>query len=263
MWNSSSFNPSRIVALLTDFGSKDHYVGVVKGRILSEVKKIYPLFVDLTHEIPPQDVKRGALYLKFSYNYFPSGTIFLAVVDPEVGTERKAILLISKNYFFVGPDNGIFSFILKNKEVRCYEIIKARVLRPPYSSTFQARDLFAISVAKLLNEEPIEEWTIPISKDQVKTLPFPEPEKIPGGYKLSIWLIDRFGNLITNFSKDLIKTPFEVWVNQKKVRLINTYAEGQDQEIIALFGSEGLLEIAIKNGSAYEVLGEPEIFVKT
>ncbi|MFN4196912.1 MAG: S-adenosyl-l-methionine hydroxide adenosyltransferase family protein [Caldimicrobium sp.] len=260
--NSYPFNLPRIVAFLTDFGYKDHYVGVVKGRILNEVKKIYPLFVDITHEIPPQDVKRAALYLKFSYNYFPSGTIFLTVVDPEVGTERNAILLVSENYFFVGPDNGIFSFILKNKDVTCYEIVKPRVLKAPYSFTFQARDLFAISVAKLLNEEPLEGWTIPISKDQLKTIPFPEPEIIPGGYKLSIWLIDHFGNLITNFSKDIISKPFEVWVNMKKVRLVNTYAEGQDKEIIALFGSEGLLEIAIKNSSAYEVLGEPEILVK-
>ncbi|MFN3504630.1 MAG: S-adenosyl-l-methionine hydroxide adenosyltransferase family protein [Caldimicrobium sp.] len=190
--SSYPFNLSRVVALLTDFGYKDHYVGVVKGRILKEIKKEYPIFVDITHEIAPQDIKRAALYLNFSYHYFPSGTIFLVVVDPEVGTEKKAILFT-------------------------------------YSSTFHARDLFAICVAKLLNQEPLEDWTKPVCKDELKLIPFPEPAVIPGGYKLSIWLIDHFGNLITNFSKDLIQAPFEVWVNNRKVRLVKTYAEGNDK----------------------------------
>lgn len=253
---------SRIVALLTDFGEKDHYVGVVKGRILQEVKGEYPYIIDITHAIPPQDVKRAALYLKFSYPYFPLGTIFLAVVDPGVGTERKALLLINENYFFIGPDNGIFTFILKNSQVFSYEILTSKTLKSPYSSTFHARDLFAIAVAKFLNKEPLEEWTNPIPKNSLKTLSFPEPEPLPDGYKLTPWYVDHFGNIITNFSVQNIPKSFEIWVNGKKIRFVKTYAEGEEGEIIALIGSDGLLEIAIKNESAFKKMGYPEIIIK-
>ncbi len=250
------------MALLTDFGQKDHYVGVVKGRILKEVKNKFPHFIDITHEIPPQDIKRAALYLKFSYPYFPEGTIFLAVVDPEVGTERKALLLYSATHFFVGPDNGIFTFILKNKDLLAFEIDKEKVLKPPFSSTFHARDLFAIAVGKLLKSEPLELWTKPISKEELKILPFSKPEPLEDGYKLTPWLVDRFGNIVTNLSKDDISGEFEVWIKEKKIRVVSTYAEGREGEIIALFGSEGFLEIAIKNHSAYEEIGFPEVIVK-
>lgn len=253
---------SRVVALLTDFGERDHYVGVVKGRILQDVKGEYPHLIDITHSIPPQDVKKASLYLKFSYPYFPPGTIFLAVVDPGVGTERKALLLISEDLFFIGPDNGIFTFILKNPYVDTYEILTSKILKPPFSSTFHARDLFAIAVAMLLNQEPLEKWTKPISKDTLRKLSFPEPELLPDGYKLSPWYVDHFGNIITNLSQRDAPKSFEIWVNGKKVKLVNTYAEGKEGEVIALFGSEGLLEIAIKNDSAFKKLGYPEIVIK-
>ncbi|MCD6549048.1 MAG: SAM-dependent chlorinase/fluorinase, partial [Thermodesulfobacterium sp.] len=105
---------SKIISLLTDFGVEDHYVGVVKGRILKELEKpINVNFIDITHNIPPQDVKKAALSLYFSYRYFPEGTIFLIIVDPGVGTERRAVVVKTKNFTFVGPDNGVFSLIYK------------------------------------------------------------------------------------------------------------------------------------------------------
>lgn len=253
---------SQIVAILTDFGLKDHYVGVVKGRILQEVRGTIPHFIDLSHEIPPQDIKKGALCLKFSHAYFPEGTIFLAVVDPGVGTTRRALLIHDHTYFYIGPDNGIFTFILKKPQVKTYEIVCQKVFKPPYSLTFHARDLFAIAVAKLLNQEPIENWATPISKEDLTLLYFPEPAPTKEGLEVSIWTIDHFGNLITNLSQDMIKEPFEVWVNNQRIRVVKTYAEGKERELIALFGSEGLLEIAIKNDSAYEKLGLPQIIIK-
>ncbi|MGC9108852.1 MAG: SAM hydrolase/SAM-dependent halogenase family protein [Caldimicrobium sp.] len=262
------FEPRGVVAFFSDFGVRDHYVGVVKGRILKELEEwdghsLEIKFIDITHEIPPQDVRKGALLLKFSYKYFPKGTIFLGIVDPGVGTERRALLIATPKYFFVGPDNGLFTFVLREQEpCYAYEIDVKKVIKFPYSSTFHGRDLFAPVVAKLLLREKIETFAKPIKKEKLVYLDFPYPLKIEEGFRLSIWYVDHFGNLITNFSKELADKPFEVWVNNKRVRLVSTYAEGREGEIVSLFGSEGLLEIAIKNGSAFEVLGYPEIEIR-
>jgi S-adenosylmethionine hydrolase len=158
-----------VVALLTDFGTKDHYASVVKGKILCGLDPSkYPVFVDITHEIPPQDVLKGALALFFAYKYFPKGTIFLCVVDPGVGTERKAIILQTEEHTFVGPDNGLFSFIIKKEPIKaCFEIDKEKVLEPPYSSTFQARDLFAPAVARLIKGEDLRSFAKELSKDEL------------------------------------------------------------------------------------------------
>lgn len=251
----------KVVALLTDFGIEDHYAGVVKARILKELEK--PLnvsFIDITHKIPPQDIRKAALSLYFSYKYFPEGTIFLVIVDPGVGTERKAIVIKTKKFTFIGPDNGVFSLVYeKNPDFSSFEIIKEKVLRPPYSSTFHGRDLFAPAVAYILSEVPFEEFLIPIPKEELKKLDFPFPEKTPNGYKLSIWYVDHFGNIITNLHKDMIKKPFKVLVNKREIPLVKSYGYAKKGELIALFGSEGLLEIAIREDSAFKALLNQEI----
>lgn len=251
----------KTVSLITDFGLQDHYVGVVKGRILQELK--IPLnvhFIDITHDIPPQDVRKGALALYFSYKYFPEGTIFLVIIDPEVGTERRAIVISTKEFIFVGPDNGVFSLIYEeNPDFEVFEIIKEKVLKPPYSFTFHGRDLFAPAVANLLNNIPWKEFLKPLSKEILKRLEFPSPQKTEKGYRLSIWYVDHFGNLITNFHKSMVKKAFKVLVNKKEVPLVKTYASAKKGEIVALFGSEGLLEISIREGVASKVLLNPEI----
>lgn len=257
----------KTVALLTDFGTKDHYVGVVKGRIMQEVLNVLPNpdfyvnFIDLSHEVPPQDIKKGALMLFFSYFYFPKNTIFLCIVDPGVGTERKPIIVKTPNYIFVGPDNGIFSLVyLKENNFECFEILEEKTLRPPFSSTFHGRDLFAPAVAFLLCNVPIENFTNKLSKDSLIRLEFTFPQKTKKGLKLSVWYIDRFGNIITNLHKDQLKgKAFKVLVNGKEVPLVKSYGYGKPGEIIALFGSEGLLEIAVNEGSAEKLLGLPEI----
>lgn len=258
---SSRLTPSGIVAILTDFGLMDHYVGVMKGRILAELLgEANPIFIDITHEIPPQDIRKGALKLKFAYPYFPQGTIFLVIVDPGVGTGRKAIVIVTEKYLFVGPDNGVFTFPAKEAQVlEVFEIDSEKVMRPPFSSTFHGRDLFAPAVAQLLRRVPVEIWTKPLSKEALTLLSFPEPKRTSNGYSLSIWDVDRFGNLITNFSKIMAKKHFKVLVNGQEVRRVNTYGEGRDGEILALFSSEGLLEIAIRNSSAADSLKDPQI----
>ncbi|PMP66969.1 MAG: hypothetical protein C0190_04430 [Thermodesulfobacterium geofontis] len=251
----------KVVALLTDFGIEDHYAGVVKARILRELKEPLNInFIDITHKIPPQDVRKGALSLYFSYKYFPEGTIFLVIVDPGVGTERKALVIKTEKFIFVGPDNGVFSLIYaENPEFLSFEIIENKVLKPPYSHTFHGRDLFASAVAYILSEIPFEEFLKPIPKENLKKLDFPFPEKTKKGYKLSIWYVDHFGNIITNLHKDIIKSPFRVLINKREIPLVKSYGYAKKGEFIALFGSEGLLEIAIREGSAFEILANPEI----
>ncbi len=251
----------KTVALLTDFGIEDHYAGVVKARILKELKKAQHInFIDITHKIPPQDVRKASLTLYFSYKYFPEDTVFLAIVDPGVGTERKAIVIKTRKFTFVGPDNGVFSLIYReNPDFSSFEIVKEKVLKPPYSSTFHGRDLFAPAVAFILSDVPQDEFLKPIPKENLKTLDFPLPEKTKEGYRLSVWYVDHFGNLITNLHKNMVKKSFKVLVNKKEVPLVKAYGYAKKGEPVALFGSEGLLEIAVREGSAFETLLNPEI----
>ncbi len=254
----------KVVALLTDFGVKDHYVGVVKGRILSFLKgKFSPYFIDITHEIPPQDIRRGALKLLFSYPYFPSGTIFLCVVDPGVGTKRRAIILTTERHIFVGPDNGLFTPIFQRESLTsCWEIEVEKILAPPYSTTFHARDLFAPVVAKLLIGEEPANFAQRVDPSQLVKIPFPKPTTTEKGIRVPVLDIDHFGNLITALSKEDCKQPFKVFIKGKEIPLLSTYGEGKRGELVALFGSEGYLEIAVVEGSAYQTLGLPEITIE-
>jgi len=258
----------KTVALLTDFGLEDHFVGVVKAKILKELyaepeyKNTVINFIDISHEIPPQDVKKAALELKFAYPHFPEDTIFLCVVDPGVGTERKVLVFKTEKYTFVAPDNGLLTLVLKKEEGVLWEVEKEKFFKPPFSSTFHARDLFAPLVAHLLKGKGLEGKAKKISPEEVSLLQFPDPQPLKDGFLLSVWYVDRFGNLFTNFSEEFAERKFEVFVNGKKVPLVKSYAYGEEGEVIALFGSEGLLEVAVKNRSAYEKLGIPEIKIK-
>ncbi len=254
----------KTIALLTDFGLKDHYAGVVKARILKEAQNLSDIhFIDITHEIPPQDIKKACILLYFSYKYFPENTIFLVVVDPGVGTQRKAIIIETEKYLFVGPDNGVFSLIYQeNPNFKAWEIDIRKVLKPPFSTTFHGRDLFAPAIAYILKGTPISEIASLLDKKNLIKLDFSLPEKTSDGYRLSIWYVDNFGNLITNFHQDMVEKPFEVIVNGKSVRFVKSYGYAEKGEIIALFGSEGLLEIAVREGSAVKLLNNPKIEIK-
>ena len=258
----------KLVALITDFGIKDHYVAVVKARILSEVSKNPSLkveFIDITHEIPPQDVLKAGVLLSFSYKYFPEGTIFLAVIDPGVGTERKAIILKTNRHFFVGPDNGLFTLVLeKEKEVECYEILREKVMLPPFSSTFHARDLFAPAVARVILEEDLLNFCLPTKKENLVKLKIGFAKLKKGEtIELKILCSDRFGNLITNLHEKDVEGRIEVKVNERKIPFVKTYAEAKPGELVCLFGSEGFLEIAINQGSAEKVLKPTDKIVVT
>jgi S-adenosylmethionine hydrolase len=246
-----------IITLLTDFGTKDHYVASMKGTILN----INPqcTLIDITHHINPHDIREGAFILANAYSSFPKGTIHLSVVDPGVGSPRKPILLVTENYFFVGPDNGLFTFALKREKVR-----KAVALNNPQyflshrSTTFHGRDLFAPVAAYLsLRVKPeafgseLDSWAeLDFKKARIK------------GRKLigEILHIDSFGNLISNIEKQQLfhfikEHPFLIKIGKRAIHgLKKGYWEGKRNEPIALIGSGGFLEFSIREGNAQKML---------
>jgi S-adenosylmethionine hydrolase len=243
-----------IITLLTDFGTKDGYVGAVKGVI----KRINPQaeIVDVTHDIDSYDVIGAAFALNNFYRYFPKGAIHLAVVDPGVGSLREPILIKTKDFFFVGPDNGIFSFIYQKEDITDIIIIsnKKYFLAEP-SSTFHARDIFAPVAAYLSLGIKTDEFGSP-AKECVKFI-IPQPESKGKGLRGEIIHIDRFGNLITNVPADLLenKRNAEILVSKRKIKGISrSYFEIKEQELGALIGSSDFLELAVNQGSAQTLL---------
>ena len=244
---------SGIVTLITDFGLRDEYAGAMKGAIL----KINPRcqVIDVTHQIEPQDVRRAAFVLKNTYPYYPAGTVHMVVVDPGVGTRRRPVILQKGGHFFVGPDNGVFTFVLSSDgKTEGYEITRRKVFLSPLSETFHGRDIFAPVAGHLsLGQDPKRFG--PRAVDFVRT-EWPRP-RLKGGKLLGqILFCDSFGNLITNISREeygslsagrplLIKG--EGWHID---RIHRTYGKGKPGDPMALFGSSGLLEIAIYGGSA-------------
>jgi hypothetical protein len=239
---------STIVTLTSDFGTKDAFAGSMKGVIL----KINPeaQLVDLTHEIGPQDVWEAAFALKTAYTYFPKGTVHLAVVDPGVGSNRRAIIVVTEGYYFVGPDNGIFSLIYKDADrLRVHHITASHYFLPNPGPTFHGRDVFAPVASWLSKGIPSGNFGEEI-EDYVK-LNVPVPKTGPQGLEGHIIHIDRFGNLITNITyKDFQALmpegpmPVAVTVGGKEIRgLKKFYAEAAPGEPSAIFNSSGYLEI--------------------
>jgi S-adenosylmethionine hydrolase len=233
-----------VITLLTDFGTVDYFVGAVKGAILS----VNPgaVIVDITHEIPPQDIETGAFTLLAAYETFPAGTIHVAVVDPGVGSERRPLIVSANEQFFVGPDNGLFSYIYdREPSHQSFHVTSDRYFRPSVSSTFHGRDIFAPVAAALSNGVAPEELGMLID-DEVRLPSLETP--------LRIIHIDRFGNCITNITRDL--SPGEIVVKGKTISEIRQfYGEGDDRSLFAIWGSAGFLEISVNGGSAAKVLG--------
>jgi S-adenosylmethionine hydrolase len=252
----------KIITLLTDFGSKDGYVGAVKGVI----KRINPQaeIVDVTHDIDSYDILGAAFAFSNFYKYFPKGTIHLAVVDPGVGSSRQPILVKTKDFFFVGPDNGVFSFIYQREDITDIIIISnKKYFLAESSSTFHARDIFAPVAAYLSLGIKIDEFGSP-AKECLKFI-LPQPESKGKSLKGEIIHIDRFGNLITNIPSDLLnkKKNIEIMVRKRKIKGISrSYFEiketcserSKSKELGALIGSSDFLELAVNQASAQKLL---------
>ncbi|MBI2501609.1 MAG: SAM-dependent chlorinase/fluorinase [Candidatus Latescibacteria bacterium] len=240
-----------LITLTSDFGLQDYYVGAMRGAILRLAPEAR--LVDLSHCIPPQDLLAGAWILRHAATEFPPGTVHLAVVDPGVGSARRPLVLASGGYLWVGPDNGLFSFALQTPGWRAYEIYHPELRGPRLSSTFHGRDLFAPAAAHLATGFPLESVGPPVS-DPVR-LEEASPRREEQGLLGQVIHVDRFGNLTTNIPGEAVASWGEGWrlclgTGQVLTRLCRTYAEAEPGALLALVGSAGLLEVAVKGGSA-------------
>jgi len=245
-------NHRPIITLLTDFGVADPYVGMMKGVIAGICSDAN--VIDISHDIPPEDVRTGAFFLERSFRYFPRGTVHIAVVDPGVGTSRAPLALRSEGHIFVGPDNGLLSFAAPRG--RGVVLRSAPYLLPRRSHTFHGRDVFAPAAAHLARGVALEE--LGPAKRGFARLAWPKPRKTRRGYRAEVLSIDRFGNLITNFEPshwDSLRRP-EVHAGAfRSAVLSKSYRAARKGDLIVVFGGYGLLEIAARDASAAVKLG--------
>jgi len=246
-----------MITLTSDFGLKDPYVAEMKGVILT----IHPkaTVVDITHEVKKFDVRMAAFILAAAVPYFPDGTVHVAVVDPEVGSRRRAILIETKKSVFAGPDNGVLIFAAQNQGIEhIYQLTNANFMLPKISWTFHGRDIFAPAAAHLERGVQPAEFG-PEIKEAVNPA-FAKIKLIGSSVIGEVMHIDSFGNIITNITEtdlaqnDAKTVQTELTGISLKLALGKTYAEAKPKEPIALVGSQGFLEIALNQGNAAEKL---------
>ena len=242
-----------VITLTTDFGTRDWFVGTMKGVILGVNPKV--TLVDLTHEIPPGDIRAGAFAVSSSCRFFPKGSIHVAVVDPGVGSSRRAVAVKTKNGYFIGPDNGVLSWALKREQVLAIHELKNRAyFLPAISATFHGRDAFAPAAAHLSRGLPVSKLG-PAMKDIVR-LPWPEVSCARDRVKGEVIYIDRFGNAITNISDSALRklasdTERLVLRGTTQIcRVAGFYSAVPSGGAVAVMGSSGFLEIAVNGGNA-------------
>jgi S-adenosylmethionine hydrolase len=250
---------NRLIVLLTDFGTKDAFVGTMKGVILS----INPdaSIVDLAHDVPPQDVNAGAYVLWSSYAFFPKGSIFVVVVDPGVGSERRIVCAEGRNHLFVAPDNGVLKYLLADGVVqRVWEVTNRSYFLQAVSRTFHGRDVFSPVAAHLsLGLKPSKlgkEIALPRSPEEFTLLDSKKGNKFWG----KVIYIDRFGNLATNLrvrsGTDLTSQQLRIKIKNRVIQgMSRSYVEGSGKVPLALVNSSNVVEIGVKNARAVELLG--------
>lgn len=249
-----------IITLLTDFGSQDYFVAAMKGVILSINPSV--TIVDATHEIPPVEIRSAAFNLLAVYQEFPPGTVHVVVVDPGVGSSRRGVVVECAGQFFVGPDNGVFSWVCERAgEFRAVHLTNEKFWRQPVSQTFHGRDIFAPVAAALANGVDLAEFGPEIvDLTQLESL---RPRKLESGMtEARVIHVDRFGNCITNLTRNecgpgKISAVAALMVNGHQISswrefFADNVAVG---ELFCLFGSAGFLEIAAQNSSAAKILG--------
>jgi S-adenosylmethionine hydrolase len=258
--------PRPVIALLTDFGTRDHYAGTMKGVALGICPDV--TLVDISHDLPPHDVVAAALELAAAYRYFPAGTIFLVVVDPGVGSARRGIAAEAGDYKFVAPDNGVLTVVLdEHPPKRIVELTERKYARPTVSRTFEGRDRFAPAAAWLARG--VDVMTLGRSAGAILRLDLPRVHVDDAGIAGEVVRVDRFGNLITNIDRrtfeKLAGEALEIRIGPHTVsKVVSTYADAASGDVcalVALFGSTDHLEIAVFGASAAARLavgrGEP------
>jgi S-adenosyl-L-methionine hydrolase (adenosine-forming) len=250
-----------IITLTTDFGTNDHFVGVIKGVILDIAPEAE--IVDICHSVQAFDVLDGALTISQAYSYFPTRTVHVVVVDPGVGTARRPILASSDRHHFVAPDNGVLSLVYAREErMHVRHITSEHYFLQPLSNTFHARDIFAPVAAYVAKEVDTLKFGEEV-EDYVR-FASPKPKAVDANRLRGVILkVDKFGNLITNFTPQ--DAPFLFAADAKGFKIVvgsreiteihNTYAEGAPGEVFGVLGSMGFLEIAANRGAAAQLTG--------
>lgn len=250
----------RIITLTTDFGMHDHYVGSMKGVILginNEAK-----IVDITHELPKYDIFKAAITVQNCYKYFPKETIHVVVVDPGVGSSRKPIALQTEHGIFIGPDNGVFSFILEqDEESNVLEITNSEYMLNIVSNTFHGRDIFAPVAAHLslgidtskMGKRVNSPVLLDINKPRVND------NEIIG----EVIYTDSFGNLITNIHIYMIESFKEILIGEHVIDTVaKSYQDVEKGKLLAIIGSSGFLEISVNQGNAADLIKDCEIIIR-
>lgn len=264
-YNDAMSPASGIISLLTDFGSADAYVGTMKAVILARAP--HARLVDLTHDVPPQDVARAAFLLYTAAPYFPPGSVHLAVVDPGVGSNRRPIAIAAERAFFVGPDNGLFTYAVARDPIRAVvELREARHRLSDVSDTFHGRDIFAPAAAHLASGGALTDLGPGIA--DIVRLPPLRMQAVGQAIHGAVLHIDRFGNVVTTIGPaswrgaELILVgpggPLRFAAASATVQLAgqrlhgihHTYADAEPGALVALVGSHGHLEVAERNGDA-------------
>jgi S-adenosylmethionine hydrolase len=243
-----------LITLLTDFGLKDGYVGIMKGVIWSIIPMVQ--IADLSHEIAPQNVMQGALVLERAAGYFPAGTVHIAVVDPGVGTSRRAIAVRLGSHTFVGPDNGLFSLVMAKAQADQFPVSMVHLDRPEFwlkhvSQVFHGRDIFAPVGAHLANGVPLH--SVGSRMDNPVHLSIAQPQPIPDGWVGQVIDIDAFGNLQTNLCAEHLQglERISIKVNNAIIKgLSQAFGDRPSGDLAALIDSSGYLSIAVVNGNA-------------
>lgn len=243
-----------IVTLTTDFGTTDHFVGVMKGVILSMAPGA--TIVDISHGVPPQDVRKAYWILRETVFYFPPGTVHVVVVDPTVGSDRKIIYVKTRGHRFLAPDNGVLSFIAGDAIEEIYEIVRQNH-SGNFSHTFHGRDIFAPVAGQLLQNVHPRQLGREINPETLEKIDIAAPVPFRDGIQGEIVCVDHFGNLITNISKSLLEF-YAVEIFLGNIRLLQIhrhYSEVPPGEAVAVFNSSDLLEISCNCGNAAQKYG--------
>jgi S-adenosyl-L-methionine hydrolase (adenosine-forming) len=248
---------SPVITLTTDFGYQDPFAGVMKGVICGINPRAVTL--DLTHGITPHNIAEAAFVIGTNYRYFPRGSIHVAVVDPGVGSTRRPLIAAADHHFFIGPDNGIFSYVfgMKGDTLRVFHVTAEHYFLSSHSPTFQGRDVFASVAAWFSKGLDIAKFGEPVTDYRMIPLPFPKvsPDGVVQG---EVIVIDRFGNAITNIAEADVarareagpRMPLAVTVREKGASFSRYYDEAEEGKLCALINSSGYLEFFVVRGSA-------------
>jgi S-adenosyl-L-methionine hydrolase (adenosine-forming) len=238
------------ITLLTDFGTADGYVAAMKGAIAQIAPSV--LVDDASHAVAPGDITAAAFALRRYWRLYPEGTVHIAVIDPGVGSDRRAIAGVADGRFFVGPDNGVFTFVLKDAQKSRVFTISEQFVRESVSRTFHGRDVFAPVAAQLARGRKLDDIGEVLSHPLMINMP--SPIATESSVRGEIVHIDRFGNLVSNIPSKLLQLGHVAHMSDRDIPVVETYADAKSGELVALINSDGVVEIAVRDGSAAQTL---------